>query len=357
MLRDVILQELPKILLFVKPSGNNNMGGPCPFHKEGQERNASFYVNIDNGLWFCHGCGEKGTFVQLLKRLGAKSEKIELILEMAKAEQPQEKIERVFNHHATHTISETILGALDFCPEELLQAGFDMKILRSLDVGFDKQAMRITFPIRDLYGTLVGIAGRTVVDAYPRYLVYRPQDLARFAPDDDPLKYSSHQLKNHDHVWNLHNVFPDLFYGDLDAVIVVEGYKACIWMIQHGFTNTVALMGSRMTAKQEALLTKFSGSIFLCLDNNEAGQKGTFEIGRDLAKHGHNIWVFRYPADVSESAQPDNLDANELRSGLDNSSPFSIWRRHNAILISRSQVTIESDWNPRRIEQERWRPE
>jgi DNA primase len=353
MLRDVIMQELPKLLRFVKPSGTNNMGGPCPFHKGGEEKTPSFYVNVNNGLYFCHSCGVRGTFVQLLKNLGARADKIELLTQLAAEEQDAEKPKKALDHRATHTISEAILGALDFCPEELLQVGFDMTLLHDLDVGFDKELSRITFPIRDVYGTLVGISGRTVIDAWPRYLVYRPQDLAKFAPADEPAKYAGHQLKNHDHVWNLHNVYPSLFYGDLDAVIVVEGYKACIWMIQQGFTNTVALMGSRMTWKQEALLTKFSGSVFLCLDNNEAGWNGTFETGRALARHGQDVWVFRYPFDSTEGAQPDNLDANEIKEGLDTSSPFATWRRKNALLIGRPQVTIDTDRSVRLSKQER----
>lgn len=343
MLRDVIIQELPKLLRFIKPSGTNNMGGPCPFHKGGQEKTPSFYINVDNGLFYCHACGVKGTFVQLLKSLGARADKIELLQKLADEEQPLKKPAAVLNHHATRTISETILGVLDYCPTSLIEAGFDKKLLHKLDIGFDHETMRVTYPIRDLYGTLVGISGRTVTDAWPRYLVYRPQDLARFAPADDPLKYANHQLKNHDHVWNMHNVYPNLFYGDLDAVIVVEGYKACIWMIQQGFENTVALMGSRMTKRQESLLTKFSGSIFLCLDNNEAGWEGTYETGRALVKHGQDVYVFRYPDDIEEGAQPDNLTANEIKTGLDTSSTFASWRRQNAVLIGRSQVAFKTD--------------
>jgi DNA primase len=354
MLRDVIVQELPKFLRFVKPSGTNNMGGPCPFHKGGQERTPSFYINVDNGLFFCHSCGVKGTFVQLMKQLGARADKIELLQELAKEEQPQKKPARATDHHATHTISEAILGALDFCPTSLVEAGFDKKLLHKMDVGFDQETMRVTYPIRDTYGMLVGISGRTVTDAWPRYLVYRPQDLARFAPPDNPQKYANYQIKNHDYVWNLHNVYPNLFYGDLDAVIVVEGYKACMWVVQCGFENTVALMGSRMTKTQEALLTKFSGSIFLFLDNNDAGWEGTYETGRALLKHGQDVWVVRYPEDAEDGTQPDNLTTEEIKTGLDTAEPFASWRRKNAVLIGRSKVSFQADRDDAPGKQERW---
>lgn len=355
MLRDMITQELPKLLRFVKPSGNNNVGGPCPFHKGGQERNPSFYVNLDNGLFFCHSCGEKGTFVQLLKRLGARADKIELLMKLAEEEQPSfEKIRRANDHRATYVLSEAILGALDYCPEDLLAAGFEMDLLHKMDVGFDNETMRITYPIRDMYGTLVGIAGRTVTDAIPRYLVYRPQDLARFAPADDPEKYKwYHTPNNHHFVWNYHNVYPDLFYGSLNQLIVVEGYKACMWVIQHGYPNTVALMGSYLTPMQEALLTKFGGTIFLFLDHNKAGWTGTYKAGKALTRHGQDVRVVEYPPYVEVGAQPDNLLEEEIKAGLEKASPFAKWRRDNEAVIGRPQVTIETDRHHGQREQKR----
>lgn len=355
MLRDMIMQELPKLLRFVKPSGTDNMGGPCPFHGGGEEKNPSFYVNVNNGLFFCHACGVKGTFVQFLKRMGVRSDKIDLLARVADEEQPKKKRVRALDHKGTYILSETILGALDYCPEDLLSAGFDMKLLHSLDVGFDHQAMRITYPIRDLYGNLVGIAGRTVTNAIPRYLVYRAEDLKRFAPMDEPEKYANYQtIKNHEYIWNMHNVFPGLFYGEEADIIVVEGYKACMWLLQHGYTNTVALMGSHLTAKQEALLAKLKGTIFLFLDHNPAGWGGTFEAGRALTNRGKTVRVFSYPLDVEEGAQPDSLFPEELEAGLNKASPFASWRRTNATHIGRSQVTIKADRNLR-TQQPKWR--
>ena len=38
----------------------------CPFHKEAV---ASFSIRIDNGLYHCFGCGEKGTIKKLISKL------------------------------------------------------------------------------------------------------------------------------------------------------------------------------------------------------------------------------------------------------------------------------------------------
>lgn len=340
MLRDVIALELSKILRFVKPSGNDNLGGPCPFHKGGMEKNPSFFVNIHTGVFFCHTCGEKGTFVQLLKKTGASARKVDLINELAnqtKVDKPQ----KPRNHVGDFILNESLLGVFDYCPTKLVKDGFDEKLLHDLDVGFDKKYMRITFPIRDGHGNLIGISGRTVTGAYPRYLVYRDVDLARFAPDDHRNKYDGYTIKNRDHLWNFHNVFPSLFHNKLDTLIVVEGYKACIWMLQNGIENVVALMGSRMTPSQESLLCKYTKAVFLALDYNDAGIGGTFEIGKQLSRRGIDVYVFSYPNSVEIGAQPDNLDKEEIEQGLNNAPSFTEWRNANG-LYGRSQEVFRS---------------
>ena len=56
--------------------------------------------------------------------------------------------------------------------------GSDEVLLQKMDIGFDKEYERITFPIRDIYGNLVGINGRTVTGAFPEV-----QDLQERGPD------------------------------------------------------------------------------------------------------------------------------------------------------------------------------
>lgn len=62
---------------------NNEIRCACPFHKDGQEKHFSFNVNMQNGLWLCHTCGERGNIVQLVSRLKEISEEDakELILD------------------------------------------------------------------------------------------------------------------------------------------------------------------------------------------------------------------------------------------------------------------------------------
>lgn len=325
-LREAILDEAKKHLRYIRTSGEHNIGGPCPFHKSGEERRPSFYINLNNGLFYCHSCGVKGTFAQFLKLLGASAAKIDLILELSREERPKQPA-KITNLKGQFFLKESLLGVFDFCPTRLVNDGFDPKLLRKLDVGFDKEAMRITFPIRDMFGNLVGISGRTVTDEFPRYKVYKASDLRRFVSPEDAHYINNYDIKNHTFLWNMHNVFPSIFYGKLDTLIVVEGYKACIWLLQQGIDNTVALQGSRMSRAQEATINKTDCKIFILLDNNKAGKEGTLDTGSRLLRLGHEVFVCSYPDELGTGAQPDNLDQDEILASLDAAQPFVQWRQ------------------------------
>jgi DNA primase len=342
-LSDMILESARKHLRFIKTSGNYNIGGPCPFHKSGQEKTPSFYINLNNGLYYCHACGEKGTFAQFLKAMGEQSEKVDLILQLSR-EARIKPPPKATSLRGTHFLKESLLGVFDYCPIKLVDDGFDEVLLQKMDIGFDKEYERITFPIRDIYGDLVGVSGRTVTGAFPRYKVYKKEDLVRFASDDpiEKSKYDQYEIKNHCFLWNMHNVYPKLFYTDLDTVILVEGYKACLWMLQQGFENTVALQGSRMSALQEAALAKHDGWVILFLDNNKAGKEGTADTGDRLIARGLRVLVCNYPDEYEDNAQPDNLTQSEIQQVLDQATSLIEWKDKHGILTKSQPLDVNA---------------
>jgi len=49
---------------------NRNQGtARCPFHAD---HHPSLSIDAERGLFFCHGCGAKGNFVQFKRRLSAR---------------------------------------------------------------------------------------------------------------------------------------------------------------------------------------------------------------------------------------------------------------------------------------------
>lgn len=331
-MREAVHDALKKYLRYTKTSGPNNIGGPCPFHKGGQEKRPSFYMHVETGVFYCHTCHAKGTFVQFLRRMGASAKEVDVHFAVAekapkKRRNPLKKAAGVGDHF----LNEALLGIFEFCPKSLVAEGFDPKLLKRMEIGFDKANMRITFPIRDINGRLVGLSGRTVrTDPDERrYQVYKSEDLLPFAGDDpDTLaQYRAYDIKNHDFLWNMHNVYPKAFYGDTDTVIIVEGYKACLWLLQQDIENVVALQGSRMTATQERILSRLGVTYILLLDANKAGREGTYDTARRLQKRGLRVLCCDYSEWAEESTQPDDLDNEELLSVLDDALPFSKWRK------------------------------
>lgn len=299
----------------VKPSGPNNVMAVCPFHKKldgTEEQNPSFAMNTSNGLYFCHACGTKGNLYTFLRDLGISRDDISFkygtLVEAASNNVPP-KLDVLDPHIAEEDpIPEYLLGMFEMCPTSLVQDGFAPETLRNFDVGFDLTHNRITYPLRDFHGKLAGISGRDVTGEHVRYKVYDREYQVWGLPQR--LQPEKRRL-----LWNVHTIYPELYFnpGDHD-VVVVEGFKACMWVWQAGIRNVVALLGTYMSDEQQLLLERLGATIYLFLDYNAAGLKGTGNIIHKL-KQSSRIRVMRYPDRIvqhAHEAQPDSLTVEEV---------------------------------------------
>ena len=302
----------------------------CPFHKSGSERHPSFWVSRLTGRWGCFTCGEGGTDLStLLTALGISNSTVTALVSAAKKEwKKSADIEMVKREKRSrtdftgaYTLPESLLGVWDWCPVQLLEAGFTQEVLQEHSIGYDKDRERITFPIRDFKGNLIGISGRaTRPGEQPKYKVYEgwhesadgkrhPGELGDWVPG-----YSSKGIK--DHLWRADVVFPEIYHGKEEQLIIVEGYKACLWMVQHGWTNTVALMGASMTAMQERLIRRMGAQTWILLDANDAGRRGTNKMCWKLGNASFPVYRCSYPEDYDDSVQPDDLSDTEIEQML-----------------------------------------
>ena len=184
MTKEEIMEILSPFIRFSsKGESSKNVSAFCPFHKDGSERKPSFYVYVGDptidkqvGTSFCHTCGEGWSLPALLRRLrvgrgiiaSVKSQLDELDYEKS----PKSKFNLKFD---LPVLPEMILGTFEYLPKPLIDLGFTKKVLIHYEVGFDRVAKRITFPLRDHLGNLVGVSGRTVVGDYPRYKIYKSE--------------------------------------------------------------------------------------------------------------------------------------------------------------------------------------
>jgi len=306
-----------RYLKWWKIKGGDQIHGPCPFHKE--KTVGAFYMNRYTGMFMCHSCHEHGSLATFLKRLGAGRRAIDRAMALSADDRPKKnKRDKV---HQQVFLNEALLGVFEYCPKALLQAGFSKQILKEYEIGFDRDAYRIIFPLRNLEGRLVAVIGRSVDDDSCRYLAYAGKELLRFNPE-----YRGYVIEKRHYLWNLDRVYPRAYYGELGEVIIVEGYKAALWLIQHGFDNVIALQGSYLSNEQKALLQRLNVMYYVFLDNTAYAREAALKIVKMLGK-SHDMRIVPYPRNSEEETQPDWLEEETLATSIANNMTLRRWKQ------------------------------
>ncbi len=309
-----VLELAHKHLQKVRKSGPDNIEAICPFHLKADgtpERKASFRMSLSKGVFFCHSCHNKGNLFAFLRDIGYSRGQIErgfrFLIDQAARNQPPPPNPLKPLVYELAPVEEAVLGLFDHCPTDLLDAGFHRDTLHHFEIGYDRWHQRITFPLRDLKGRLVGLSGRGADGVIPRYKVYDSE----YKIWDLPQRG---QLDRRAIMWNADKVYPQVYFenpGDT-KVVVVEGFKACMWLWQAGIKNVVALMGTYLSWEHKWMLERLGASVYLFLDNNYAGRTGTINAAESLTK-SLNVHVVEYPRRLleDEDAQPDSCSPVE----------------------------------------------
>lgn len=351
-MRDQVLAIVSKYLPGkLQPSGGNNVLTKCPFHGGGQERKASFSIELEKGVYHCFTCHAAGDIPKLLRELGVpriavdrETASLKPHLLAARERLLYEKKHAFVQRdpfRADFVLPETILGVYEFCPRRLLDDGFNPEVLKNLEIGYDRNGDRIMYPLRDRYGNLAGFSGGAgSPDQWPKYKVYQGRsidDQGRVRQGDygswfDDM-FPNYRCENHDLLWNFHRVWASARSRPDPVVYVVEGFKAAIWLIQHGYSETVALMGSYVSERQQQMLHALGATVVLFLDNDPPGRRATTNVGDLLwwPLYGR-VRVVRYPEeDEDEDTQPDDYTPEALHTLIPNAVDF---RQH--LKLSRS---------------------
>jgi DNA primase len=316
---DAVRSHLKKI----KPSGNEEVAAICPFHRKpdgSEERGPSFYINVNNGLWFCHSCHSRGNLYTFLRNVG--------ITHFEITEQYKYLLDEVSQHRAAkpdafnlvaptkEPLNESLLGLFDYYPEQMREWGFPPELCKRFGVGFDEAHMRITFPLRDYAGRLVGISGRAVTDnIWPRYKIYDKEYELFGLPARETQKRAI--------LWNAHEAIAVLAKETDPAkrrLVIVEGFKAAMRVAQSGISAVVAFIGSYMSFEQQCKLESTEADIYMMLDNNAAGRTGCLDAYEHLLGNTLHISMVEYNAD-----QPSDLTPEEVTTAIAAAKPFAVW--------------------------------
>jgi hypothetical protein len=323
----------------VQPGGDGKLRASCPLcgHKR------TFILHKGTGLWFCYSCQGRGGLPTLLAKLGFSRKSIDRIVSgLNLTPALSKKFRRRINlSKKPSELPEYILGAYESCPVQLLDAGFDMDLLQENDVGFDEGNDRITFAVRDFKGTLAAVSGRACEDhRIPRYKIYdaEPPDLPFRAAGEFYGLLEGYKANQKDHLYGFHQVYPERFFQpDIEhpPLIIVEGFKGRLWLVQNGFSHTVALMGDFLTASQLMLLAKIRGPKFIMLDHepgknflNEKGHCQAYKMARQLRKTGPTF-ICEYEEGTDPGTAPDDLTRDEIAEMVRAASPLTKIKHNN----------------------------
>ena len=276
--------------------------GLCPFHGE---KTPSFTVNPRKGIFHCFGCGVGGDAFNFLMRQDRLSfpEAVRALAKTAGIALPEDRgqagdsgrdeLIRTMDLAARFYQDMLAKPAGERARAYLEQRGIDPVVARGFGLGYapegwdtllgfmrservadetliaaglaiprenragayDRFRGRLLFPIRDLQGRVVAFGGRAFGDEQPKYL----------NSPETPL-YTKGNL---------------LYAADLarqtiqtqNRAFLVEGYVDCLMCHQHGFTGTVAALGTAFTPAQLALLRRYCDEVVTFFDADAAGQK------------------------------------------------------------------------------------
>ena len=316
----------------------------CPFH---HEKTASFTVSPHREIFYCFGCHVSGDVIAFIAKVEnytphqaalflTERYNLELPASLSKEMQtPQEAAlkDRYFTLcKAVATWSHTMLLKNPTVLRYLAERGLSEETIKRFTLGYfpgGLQAIRqftqtmntqniltddllkvhilsagknvlyspfeerIIFPITDQMGRFCGFGGRIFkeTDTRPKYYNSRENDFfikGSLLFGFDAAKKSIQET---------------------GRVFLVEGYTDCLAMVEHGYTNTVATLGTACTIAQLRQLSRHAQEVYVTYDGDAAGQKAMLRLTQLCWQSNMELKVVSLPTGYDP--------ASLLRSGTD----------------------------------------
>ena len=181
------------------------------------------------------------------------------------------------------------------------------------------------FPIIDSSGRVVGFGGRALPKGEEGEAKY-------INSPDTPLFNKSRQL------YGL-NIARKTRASEM---IIVEGYMDVLALHQAGFANTIAVLGTALTAEHVRLLKRASVStVTLILDSDEAGTRAALRAIPELLKGGLRVKVLQFSP---ESGAKDPDDFIQIHGKAKFSKLLSSAKSHIAFQVNilKKQYALDS---------------
>jgi DNA primase len=318
--------------------------GLCPFH---DERTPSFSVDPDKGFYYCFGCQEGGDAIGFVRETEGVDfpEAVELLAERYNVELKRERedpheeemrrrrermtslLERAAGFYERYLRDSKEAGR---AREYLAARGLGQAVLTAYRIGYAPKAwdtlllgaQRDGFTLEELHGAGLARKGKNggSYDFFRERITFPISDVrgrvlgfgARAMREEQGGKYVNTPEGGLFHKGRL------LFGIDLAAkaaaknrrMIVAEGYTDVLALHQAGFEETVALMGTAATEHQIAELARRVGAegiVYLALDADSSGQDAMLRATKIAEAKGLALRVIELP----DGRDPAELLAEE----------------------------------------------
>lgn len=312
----------------------------CPFHKE---KTPSFHINAARQTFHCFGCGAGGDvfnfimryenvdFMQAARLLAEranlafefdrdaasgpaskKSELFDLHAQLAewyrrclKESGQAENARRYLHEREIDTTTSDKFG-IGYAPGRDVnweawagKRGKDMDLLvlagiviqREQGGWYDRFADRLMFPIHDESGRVIGFSGR---------ILPGDQRNAKYVNSPDTPLFTKSKV-----IYALHHAKRSIL--NQNEAIVCEGQIDVIRCHMAGVTNAVAAQGTAITEEHARILRRFTDSVRLVLDSDDAGKNAAMRSADLLTEAGLNVRIASLPL----GDDPDTLIRRE----------------------------------------------
>jgi DNA primase len=279
--------------------GGQNYIGLCPFHGE---KSPSFTVSPSKQFYHCFGCGAHGSAIGFLMDQRGLSyvEAIHELAQQAGLTVPEAVRSDSEQAHRSRGLTELLSAASEFYRQELKRSGVAIDYLKGRGITgqtaarfalgyapdawqplraavpnyddpklaeaglvivgdegkrYDRFRGRVMFPIRNRRGAVIGFGARVLGVGEPKYL----------NSPETPVFHKGQEL-----------------YGLFEAqeairsrkrAIVCEGYMDVIQLAQAGFGESVAALGTAITAHHVTALLRMTDHVVFAFDGDAAGRK------------------------------------------------------------------------------------
>lgn len=326
--------------------------GLCPFH---HEKTPSFTLQKGDTHYHCYGCGAHGDAIQFLmthlnfsfvEAIESLAERFHIPLEQQDGKQ-ESGISKKNLKEALATASQFFHAYLLHTEEGksplnyLYKRGLNIDFLKRFEVGlapadgnfflkvmkeekFDEQILldagllaqgsqrpffreRITFPIQDSLGNIIGFSARKYRDeTFGGKYINSPET---------PL------FKKSRHLFGLN--FCRRRVAKQREALIVEGQIDCLRLIESGLNLTVASLGTAFGEGHVEELKKLGvRAVYLLFDSDQAGKSAAAKAGDYLQKFGIEVRVVHLPHGYDPDTFLNKFGIRRLVEEIQRAEPY-----------------------------------